>query len=56
MPADRVDIFFLADSFGGDTGLALVRHDAVADQSLEGGNALVFHDAQRMGKLAVAHR
>ena len=55
VPANRVEIFFLADGFGGDAGLALVRQHAVAHQLLERRSALVLDDVQGVGELAIAH-
>ena len=52
--ADGVEIFFLADGFGGDAGFPVVRHHAVAHQVLEGLHAVMFHDVQSVGKFAVA--
>ena len=52
--ADGVEIFFLADRFGGHAGLPVMRHHAVAHQILERFGAFILHDVQRVGELAVA--
>jgi len=40
--ADGVEIYLLADGFGGDAGFAVVGHDPVADQRFERFGAFVF--------------
>ncbi len=53
--ADRIEVFLLADRFGGDAGFLVGRHDAVAHDVLERGDAFVFDDVERVRELAVAH-
>ena len=51
----RIEVFLLPDGLGGHAGLLLGSLDAVAQDVLEHGNALVLDDVQGVGELAVAH-